>query len=66
MLVDGRNYAPSMVKFLNGFSNLCKSNGSDKNQYLEQLFESFLGALLGIAVRCVYQQEKQPFQHRVI
>ena len=48
MLVDGRNYAPSMVRFLNGFSNLCKSNGSDKNQYLEQLFESFLGACSGL------------------
>ena len=44
MLVDGQNYAPSMVKFLNRFSNLCKANGPEKNQYLERLFDSFLDA----------------------
>lgn len=44
MLVDGHNYAPSMVKFLNRFSNSCKTNAPDKNQYLERLFDSFLDA----------------------
>ena len=48
MLVDGGNYAPSMVKFLNQFSNRCKSNGPAKNQYLERLFESFLDACSGL------------------
>ena len=48
MLVDGHNYAPSMVKFLNRFSNSCKANGPDKNQYLERLFDSFLDACSGL------------------
>src|SRR5262249_20920380 len=44
MLIDGENYAPSMVKFLNRFSRKCENNSEDQNQYLEGLFVSFLGA----------------------
>ncbi len=42
MLVDGDNYAPSMVKFLNQFSKKSESNNSDQNAYLERLVSSFL------------------------
>ena len=48
MLVEGRYYAPSMVKFLNRFSNICKANGSEKNQYYQRLFESFLESCSGL------------------
>ena len=48
MLVDGPNYSPSMVKFLNNFSNSCKANGSTKNEYFARLFESFLDACAGL------------------
>ena len=48
MLVNGRNYSPSMVKFLNAFSKSCKENGRDKNEYLERLFGSFLDACAGL------------------
>jgi hypothetical protein len=42
MLVDSKHYAPSMVKFLNGFSKKCRTHTKDKNDYLEELFDSFL------------------------
>ena len=44
MLMDGDNYAPSMVKFLNQFSRKSRANSSDKNQYLAELLESFFTA----------------------
>jgi len=42
MLVDGHIYAPSMVRFLNQFSRKCKSQSSEQNAYLANLFDSFL------------------------
>ena len=42
MLVDRANYRPSMVRFLNQFSRKCKANDTEKNEYLERLFDSFL------------------------
>lgn len=42
MLVDGDNYAPSMVRFLNLFSKKCTNNSAERNEYLERLFGSFL------------------------
>lgn len=42
MLVDGENYAPSLPKFLNGFSKRSKKNTFEQNNYLEELFHSFL------------------------
>jgi hypothetical protein len=42
MLIDPANYAPSMVKFLNNFSRRCQGQTDQQNQYLAQLFESFL------------------------
>ena len=44
MLMDGDEYSPSMVKFLNQFSKKCKTNENDKNQQLKSIFESFLNA----------------------
>ena len=44
MLVDRANYRPSMVRFLNQFSRKCKANDTEKNEYLELLFDSFLDA----------------------
>ena len=43
-LVDGENYAPSLAKFLNQFSNKCKNQRSTQNEYCRKLFESFLKA----------------------
>ena len=44
MLVDRAHYRPSMVRFLNQFSRKCKANDTEKNEYLERLFDSFLDA----------------------
>lgn len=42
MLIDGENYAPSMVKFLNQFANKCKGQKAAQNAYCKDLFNSFL------------------------
>ena len=44
MLVDGEEYRPSMVKFLNQFSKKCEENDAERNEYLGSLFSSFLKA----------------------
>ena len=42
MLIDGENYASSMVKFLNQFANKCKGQKAAQNAYCKKLFNSFL------------------------
>ena len=42
MLIDGDEYAPSMVKFLNQFSRKAKTHSNEQNDYLKELFCSFL------------------------
>jgi uncharacterized protein with ParB-like and HNH nuclease domain len=42
MLIDGINYSPSMVRFLNQFSRNSERNTDEQNQYLSDLFRSFL------------------------
>ena len=44
LLVDGANYAPSMLSFLNQFSRRSHSNGEGKNEYLSGLLKSFFEA----------------------
>lgn len=44
MLINGKSYAPSMVRFLNEFSKKCTSHNLEQNQYLRDLFDSFLNA----------------------
>ena len=44
MLVDGDTYAPSMLRFLNRFSKKCRTHDSRQNEYLKELFRSFLEA----------------------
>jgi uncharacterized protein with ParB-like and HNH nuclease domain len=44
MLIEGSTYAPSMVKFLNQFSRKCGSHSDAQNEYLRNLFCSFLKA----------------------
>lgn len=42
MLVDGKEYSPSMVRFLNKFSKKCEQNAKKYNGRLKSLFLSFL------------------------
>ena len=51
MLIDGEEYRPSMVKFLNQFSKKCEKNDSERNKYLGDLFSSFLRATEKLPVR---------------
>ncbi len=44
MLIDGADYSPSMVKFLNQFSRKCATCTEEQNAYLQELFQSFLSA----------------------
>lgn len=44
MLIDGENYAPSLVRFLNQFSRRCESHTDEQNKILERIFLSFLNA----------------------
>lgn len=44
MLISGREYAPSMVRFLNQFSRKCEGHDKKQNDYLFDLFTSFLKA----------------------
>ena len=44
MLVDGETYSPSMLRFLNRFSKQCRTHDNDQNEYLKELFLSFLHA----------------------
>jgi uncharacterized protein with ParB-like and HNH nuclease domain len=48
MLIDAGNYAPSMVRFLNQFSRKCQRHSKEQNQYLSELFESFLASCTGL------------------
>ncbi len=48
MLVDGDEYRPSMVKFLNNFSKKCETNKKAYNRQLRELFMSFLRVTSGL------------------
>ncbi len=54
MLIEGDNYKPSMAKFLNNFSNNCKSLSPEKISYLEYLFYSFLNATNDLPDKAFY------------
>jgi hypothetical protein len=44
LLIDGEQYAPSMVKFLNQFSRKARGHTPEQNAYLGKLLASFLDA----------------------
>ena len=48
MLVNGEKYAPSMIRFLNEFSQESRDHSGERNDYLRKLFESFLQACEGM------------------
>ncbi len=45
MLIDGKSYSPSMVRFLNQFSRKSEANSNEQNAYLKSLFLSFVDAV---------------------
>ena len=51
LLIDGHNYSPSMVKFLDKFSLKSQEQGIEKNAYLRSLLISFLEATADLPPR---------------
>ena len=49
LMIDGDNYAPSMVTFLNQFSRKCRAMTDDQLRYLSDLLDSFLAACKGLS-----------------
>jgi hypothetical protein len=61
MLVEGDEYAPSMVKFLNNFSRKSKSTSKEQNQYLKDLFHAFLGSSQTLGERPFHGRKTSKF-----
>ena len=61
MLIDGENYAPSMVKFLNQFSRKCRAQAPEKIVYLASLFDSFLKACANLSVEAFLNKKNRRF-----
>jgi uncharacterized protein with ParB-like and HNH nuclease domain len=61
MLVDGKDYSPSMVQFLNNFSRKCKATTEDKNQYLDKLFHAFLNNCKALGERPFHGRKTSKF-----
>ena len=59
MLIENENYKPSMVKFLNTFSQKSKNFSSKKIEYLKILFEKFLDACDGLPDKIFLTQSGQ-------
>jgi len=54
MLIGGKDYRPSMTKFLNNFSRRMKTATAEQLQYLELLFQSFLAACAELPPKTFY------------
>lgn len=61
MLINGDAYAPSMVRFLNQFSKMSELNDKSKNDYLENLFLSFLNAASQLSDRAFINERNGRF-----
>ncbi|NUN15667.1 MAG: hypothetical protein HUU55_18740 [Myxococcales bacterium] len=61
MLEDGDNYAPSMIKFLNQFSLKRKKTKPENNEYLENLFKSFLHACSDLPDNVFFTERSRRF-----
>jgi uncharacterized protein with ParB-like and HNH nuclease domain len=61
MLIDGEKYAPSMVRFLNEFSRKCRNLGTERIEYLSNLFNSFLEACEDLPVDAFLNKRNSRF-----
>ena len=61
MLIDGAQYSPSMVKFLNNFSRKSKKMSEEQNKYLEGIFHSFLTSCGSIGERPFHGRKTNKF-----
>lgn len=56
MMIEGSKYTPSMTRFLNGFSKKSKTLTIDQIEYLELLFNSFIGACKDLPEKAFYSK----------
>lgn len=61
LLIDGNNYAPSMVKFLNQFSRKARGHNTEQNDYLAKLIVSFLEACADLPVNAFLNKKSSRF-----
>lgn len=61
LLIDGENYAPSMVKFLNQFSRKSRAHTSEQNEYLANLLSSFLDACSALPGKAFLSKKNSRF-----
>lgn len=61
LLIDGVNYAPSMVKFLNQFSRKARGHTTEQNEYLKSLATSFLSACATLPVNSFLNKKSGRF-----
>jgi uncharacterized protein with ParB-like and HNH nuclease domain len=61
MLIDGEEYAPSMVRFLNQFSRKCKAHDDAQNAFLMDLFISFLNAASNLSEDAFLNKKNKRF-----
>lgn len=61
LLIDGANYAPSMVKFLNQFSRKARGHNTEQNGYLAKLIASFLEACSDLPENAFFNKKSGRF-----
>jgi len=66
MLIDSKDYSPSMMKFLNQFSKRCQRNDENANRYLLGLFQSFLAATESLPANAFISKKANRFSIALI
>jgi len=61
MLIDEQIYRPSLTKFLNQFSKKCEAHTAEQNDYLKNLFKSFLEACQDLPVDAFLNKKNRRF-----
>jgi uncharacterized protein with ParB-like and HNH nuclease domain len=61
MLIEGDEYSPSMVRFLNKFSRKSEKNSAAQNKYLQALFLSFIDATSSLPIDAFMNKKNRRF-----
>ncbi|MBP0016350.1 MAG: DUF262 domain-containing protein [Cyanobacteria bacterium SBLK] len=66
MLIDGDNYTPKMIDFLNQFSKKSQKHSSKQNDFVKRLFQSFLQASQNLPDRAFFNEKTSKFSLALI
>jgi uncharacterized protein with ParB-like and HNH nuclease domain len=61
LLIDSENYSPSMVRFLNQFSRMCRGLSPEKIKYLSDLLDSFFLACANLPEEAFLNKKNRRF-----